>query len=88
MKENKGKDQVKPKRNQNDGSEEAKEEQHVDEKEETVKRSTRMSNVKEEGFYKFNTMMLRNMSSQGKAVSLVKARKRSQKHAKSKRTQK
>lgn len=86
MKEKIG-NQVKPKQNQNDGSEVAKEEEYVDDKEQPVKRTTRKSNMKEEGFYKFNAMMLRNMSSQGKAVSLVKARKRSQKHAKSKRPQ-
>lgn len=88
MKENKDKDQVKPKRNQSDGSDVAKGEQHVDDKEEPVKRITRKSNEKEEGFYKFNSMMLRNMSSQGTAILPMKARKRSQKHAKSKRPQK
>lgn len=86
MKESKG-NQVNPKRNQSDGSEVAKG-GHTDDKEEPVKRNTRKSNVKEEGFYKFNSMMLRSMSSQGKAVSLVKGRKRSQKHAKSKTPQK
>lgn len=88
MKENKDKDQVKPKRNQNDGSDVAKGEKYVDDKKEPVKRTTRKSNVKEEGFYKFNSMMLRNRSSQGKAISPMKARKRSQKHTKSKRPQK
>lgn len=88
MKENKVKDPVKPKRIQSDGSKTAKGEELADYKEEPVKRKTRKSNVKEEGFYKFNSMMLRNMSSQSKAVSLVKARKRSQKHAKSRRPQK
>lgn len=88
MKENKGKDQVKPERPQHDGSEVAKEKEDVVDKQEPVKRTTRKSNVKEEGFYKFNSMMLRSMSSQGKAISLVKTKKRSQKHAKSKRPQK
>lgn len=81
-------DQIKPKRKQSDGSEVTKGEKHVDDKEQPVKRTTRKSNVKEEGFYKFTSMMLRNMSSQDKSVSLVKARKRSQKHTKSKNLKK
>lgn len=89
MKENKGKDHVNPKQNQTDDSITSKEEEHVADKEEPNrslrlnKRTTRNSNVKEEGFYKFNSMMLRSMSSQSKTISPAKARKRLQKHAKS-----
>lgn len=76
---------VKPKRSQSDGTTTPKEEEHVGDKEKPFKRTTRHSNVKVEGFYKFNSMLLRSMSSQSKAISPVKARKRSQKHAKSKK---
>lgn len=54
---------------------------------ENTKRITRMSNIKEEGFYNFKNMMIRNVKSQAE-TSNGKVSKRAKKRVKSKRAQK
>lgn len=53
---------------------------------EDLKRRTRMSNIKEEGFYNFKNMMIRNVKSQAEGNGRVS--KKAKKRVKSKRAQK
>lgn len=62
-KETRAKDKGNPKQSQPDGAKSKKNTESIA-KMQNTKRITRTSNVKEEGFYKFQSMMTRNVNSQ------------------------